>query len=317
MLVIVCLSTIPSRVQYLPLTVKSLLEQTVKPDRIHIFIPRWSNKEQCVYPPLDEYNEYVNLVESDEGPITKLYPVLQMYPDAGPDDLNMVVINVDDDTVYNERTIESLVAAHIRSDNQKDVVALSGWIMNGWTNVRFPSDRVRVDWGEATNAILYPMITLRNIQDSALLAFELMPEARGCDDIWIAAWIQHSTPDCSVYAVPLLCEDLMNRAQHAKTPAVHINSLLHNVTSVETAQQNMVTGVLRMMAKNRRVSHRLRNQLSVFHTPALTVNQMPSVGLCSSYYEAIAIVVMILIIFIILSAWSRSMQCKNKCNRRE
>jgi hypothetical protein len=120
--VVVTLTTLPSRVDRIELTLKSLLRQTVSPRTIRLNVPRASRREQvsCDIPPRLRMLRSVTIVECDDyGPSTKLIPTLL---DASPDDRLLVV---DDDRVYQPSFIEQMVD---RSDGHPDVaVAASGW----------------------------------------------------------------------------------------------------------------------------------------------------------------------------------------------
>jgi hypothetical protein len=120
--VLVTLTTLPSRVDRIELTLKSLLRQTVSPRTIRLNVPRVSRREQrpCPIPERLLALRSVTVVECDDyGPSTKLIPALL---EAAPDDRLLVV---DDDRVYQPSFIEQMMAL---SDRHPDVaVAASGW----------------------------------------------------------------------------------------------------------------------------------------------------------------------------------------------
>jgi len=120
--VIVTLTTLPSRVDRIELTLKSLLRQTVSPRAIRLNVPRASRREQVPYtiPERLRTLRSVTVVEcEDYGPSTKLIPSLL---EAAPDDRLLVV---DDDRIYQPSFIEQMVDL---SDRHPDVaVAASGW----------------------------------------------------------------------------------------------------------------------------------------------------------------------------------------------
>jgi hypothetical protein len=75
----------------------------VKPDAIFLNLPERSRQGK-VYPKYTPANELVVVNRCiDMGPITKLFPLLSI---SEPDD---VIILVDDDNIYNEYTIETLL----------------------------------------------------------------------------------------------------------------------------------------------------------------------------------------------------------------
>lgn len=92
-----CLSTIPSRVEHLEHTVKSLLCQRPAPLLIRLHLPEWSRREDCAYvlPPWVAGCEAVQVVTcADQGPATKLLPALRELPPEQP------LLVVDDDMIY-------------------------------------------------------------------------------------------------------------------------------------------------------------------------------------------------------------------------
>ncbi len=114
MRVVVSLTTIPERDVLLMRNLQSLLRQTRVPDRIYLHVPRVSRKGQPYDWPhlralarrVDPSGQvvYVNCVESDWGPITKLLPVLSLEPDPSTQ-----LILVDDDVIYDPRLLERLL----------------------------------------------------------------------------------------------------------------------------------------------------------------------------------------------------------------
>jgi hypothetical protein len=120
--VVVTLTTLPSRIARIALTLKSLLRQRVAPAAIRFNVPRVSRREGVAYeiPGWLSRLRSVTVVRCDDyGPATKLIPTLL---DAAADQRLLVV---DDDRVYHPRLIEQMVAI---ADEHPDVaIAGSGW----------------------------------------------------------------------------------------------------------------------------------------------------------------------------------------------
>lgn len=122
--IIVSLTTIPSRVDNLPLVVDSILNNTIVPDIIYINIPRVSNKENKEYEIPEELklnNQVkINITDKDFGPLTKLYPTLleELDPES-------IIICVDDDKEYDSNLIEHLLLASEKYPNS--CICISGW----------------------------------------------------------------------------------------------------------------------------------------------------------------------------------------------
>ena len=121
--VIVSLTTLPSRIDRIAPTIKSLLNQTTAPAAIRINLPVESRRERRPYvaPGWLQRLESVTLAPCavDYGPATKLIPTLGA---ASPDQRILVV---DDDRIYHRRFVEQMAA---RSDRYPDfAIAASGW----------------------------------------------------------------------------------------------------------------------------------------------------------------------------------------------
>ena len=120
--VIVTLTTLPSRIERIETTLKSLLRQSVSPASIRLNVPAMSRREGVAYRVPDRLKglRSVSVVACDDyGPATKLIPALL----GAPPDTRLLV--VDDDRIYHTRFIEQMVAW---SDRQPDAaIASSGW----------------------------------------------------------------------------------------------------------------------------------------------------------------------------------------------
>lgn len=107
---IVSLTSYPARFDVLSLTLKSLMYQTVKPDRIIVWLDDFVSKEEYT-DEMEEARKYgVEFIEVpyDLKPHKKYFFAMQKYPKDN-------VITVDDDVVYLPNTISSLVAEHKRN----------------------------------------------------------------------------------------------------------------------------------------------------------------------------------------------------------
>jgi len=107
--VVVTFTTIPERIGQIEVMLKSLLDQSVRPDSICLCIPKTSRLAPYSYA-IPSWFSHVPLLEivdcdRDLGPITKFIPTWQKekhMPDAR-------LVIVDDDGVYPYRLIEKLV----------------------------------------------------------------------------------------------------------------------------------------------------------------------------------------------------------------
>jgi hypothetical protein len=120
--VIACLTTLPSRLPHLELTLKSLLYQTWGLQKIRLHLPEYSQREEAPYRVPEHWRgrDWLEIVTCpDYGPATKLIPALHDLPS----DQRLLV--VDDDMLYPATLLHGLLA-HAQS-NPDWVVASSGW----------------------------------------------------------------------------------------------------------------------------------------------------------------------------------------------
>lgn len=105
---VVSLTTIPSRVQYLQATIDSILAQSLKPDAIELNVPKTYSRrtfgtlDSCVWPTGCD----VVWVEQDLGPATKILPTVERYRNT-----DTLIVYCDDDQNYDRHWLERLVRA--------------------------------------------------------------------------------------------------------------------------------------------------------------------------------------------------------------
>jgi hypothetical protein len=106
MKIIVSLTTIPARIQHIQPVIDSILNQSVKPDSIDLFVPYQYNKRSLgvIDPGLLPEGVNIEWVENDLGPATKILPATLKY--KGMQDL--VIIYCDDDRIYDYNWIKRL-----------------------------------------------------------------------------------------------------------------------------------------------------------------------------------------------------------------
>ena len=122
--IILCLTTIPSRLPFIEMTLKSLLMQSRSPKLIRLHLPNYSVREKCAYE-LPEIFHSLHSLEivrcEDYGPATKLLPAL-----VDCDKYQKLLI-VDDDMLYPKGMVNHF---HHVSKNHEDIaIGNSGWIV--------------------------------------------------------------------------------------------------------------------------------------------------------------------------------------------
>jgi hypothetical protein len=119
--VIATLTTIPSRMENVHITIESILNQTIKPDEVVLSIPTHSIREEKDYELSDEVKKLsdegkITLLYCDEdyGPATKLLGVLKREIDLDyTEDREPILITFDDDKRYHNNAIHNLLSSDL------------------------------------------------------------------------------------------------------------------------------------------------------------------------------------------------------------
>jgi hypothetical protein len=197
--IIVSLTTIPSRVNNLPLVVDSILNNTIVPDIIYINIPRISSKENKEYeiPEQLKLNNQVkiNITEKDFGPLTKLYPTLleELDPES-------VIICVDDDKEYDNHLIEHLLLASEKYPHS--CICISGWNYINLGILALPitipiNNMVKnVDILQCYNGVLYKRKFFKDDFDEYIN----IEECKTTDDISISKYLNNN--EIEILSIP-------------------------------------------------------------------------------------------------------------------
>ena len=124
-MIIVSLTTIPPRFKYLNVTINSILNQTIKPDKIIVNIPKiYNNYSYNNLPEILNDTIIINTQTKDYGPATKILGLYnsELYQNMVDDD---IIIIIDDDRIYNNKLIESMLNYHKININK--VLTIAGW----------------------------------------------------------------------------------------------------------------------------------------------------------------------------------------------
>lgn len=193
------LSTIPSRIDKLQSTLKSLLRQNRRPAEIRLNVPSYSRREGRPYaiPDWLAQMKSVTLVDcQDYGPATKLVPsVLNLMP-------KQRILVLDDDRIYPPDLVEDMQRL---ADAHPDwVISSSGWrvpddltdrpttlkaVLKGEKYVPVLASVIRgpvnVDVVQGVHGYL---VQPRFFDKEALTDYTRAPDAaRFCDDVWLSA----------------------------------------------------------------------------------------------------------------------------------
>lgn len=187
--VIVSLTSFPKRINYVWLTIQSLMRQTVQPDKIIL----WLSQEQfdsidCLPEKLKSLRGEIfeiRLVKKDYRSHKKYLYAFTEFPDD-------CVVLVDDDIIYNYNLLEKLTQAHklypdrvicnfgsvIRYDNDM-ILSDAMWQNDG----SMEPDNQNIFFGTGGGSLFVPSLLYSNVLD-IVLARRLTPLA---DDVWLNA----------------------------------------------------------------------------------------------------------------------------------
>jgi hypothetical protein len=108
--IIVSLTTSPKRIKQIEPVLNSIINQTLKPDRIYLNLPHIFKRDQTTFekplPYFITHNPliYVNWCE-DVGPATKVLPTANLETDP-----NTLILSIDDDIYYPPNLLETFIA---------------------------------------------------------------------------------------------------------------------------------------------------------------------------------------------------------------
>ena len=160
--VIVSLTTFPARIGYVHLAIKSLLNQTVKPGKIILWLAKDQFRDVEIPQQLRALCEYgleIRFCEEDLLAHKKYYYAMREFPEN-------IIVTYDDDIIYPEDSLEKLLAMHGKHPDaiicnrgreiemKNDTVApYRYWKVSGRIPAGVPAYRVMASTGAGT---LYP-----------------------------------------------------------------------------------------------------------------------------------------------------------------
>lgn len=184
--VVVSLTSIPSRMKRLHVVIRSLLDQSVRPEKIVL----WLNESQKGNIPAKLHQLEGDLFEIRFTPLTcshkKLIHTIPLYTDTP-------IVTCDDDFIYHPKWLESLYQEHLERPNTV--------LANHVRTITYDSNGALLSYKEwayhpATDAtstmllaiggkgVLYPPNALDERYDKVDLFLDLAPKA---DDLWFKA----------------------------------------------------------------------------------------------------------------------------------
>lgn len=187
--VIISLTSIPARINTVWLTIESLLRQSYKPDKILLWLAREEFSEKKLPVKLLKMRKRGLEIHYCEniGSYKKYYFTMLKYPEA-------VVVTVDDDVIYPENMLSSLMRWHRKLPNDilchrshkitfKDSGELkpyAKWIQ--YLDRKSYERSAYENFPTGAGGVLYPSNSLNDIVFDKVLFLRLAPNA---DDIWL------------------------------------------------------------------------------------------------------------------------------------
>lgn len=184
--IIVSLTSYPKRINTIWLTIETLLRQTIKPDRVILWLAdtQFNGKDSLPKELLDLEKRGLSIRFCDDlRSHKKYYYVMQEYPKD-------LVILVDDDMFYPRDTIEKLIRMHKKYP--KDICTMTAQVIepsfetkpSSWRNPKLKerfehSNRIQIFTGSGS---LYPPNSLDKTAFNVELIKTLCPYA---DDLWL------------------------------------------------------------------------------------------------------------------------------------
>ena len=187
--VIVALTTFPERFNVVHLAIKSILLQTVRPDKVICYLgcdctPSMLTAEMKN---LMQYGVEYRFVENNIKPHKKYFYAMQEYPDA-------TIITIDDDVLYDRNTIKSLIDCskkhvgcvcarrihRIKIDKQKQsFLKYSDW---DYEYIPKHDEESMLYFATGIGGVLYPA---RCLHKDAFCLGTLQEKCLNADDIWL------------------------------------------------------------------------------------------------------------------------------------
>ena len=185
-LIIVSMTTFPQRFINLHICLKSLLFQTIKPDKIIVWLDIFVKRSQFTSQmnEIEKYGVEFRFEEGDLKPHKKYIHAMRLYPDD-------IVITVDDDTIYTPYLVESLLKSYMEhpkaiSARRVHRITFNGKKVNPYSEWEFQyhkSTKERMDlFACGIGGVLYPP----HLLPEETFDYDVITEkSLKNDDIWL------------------------------------------------------------------------------------------------------------------------------------
>lgn len=182
--VIVSLTSHGRRFYEVYLSIESIMQGSVKPNRIILWLPKDLQDEAIPQTLINQQRRGLDIIYTEDiGPFTKLIPAMKEYPES-------IIVTIDDDILYPFDTLELLYSAYqkhphcicsnrimdIKLDNQGLPTSLPTW--------KELEDKERIsifNFFEGVGAVLYPPHCFTSDVFEESVFTDICPTA---DDVW-------------------------------------------------------------------------------------------------------------------------------------
>lgn len=221
--VIVSLTSIPGRLFEVHTTIEALLRQTLRPDRIILWLDETKSSEQELPALLQSQMKRGLTVRfcRDIGPHTKYLPALREFPGA-------IIITVDDDVLYPSNLVEQLIASHRKAPEEIQCfrarrihlpIAGPTRYSEHWTN-QYEEIRGLDVVPLGVGGVLYPPNSLDPEAFNLEAQMTLAPKA---DDIWFKAMSLRKGTVCHRISAPSEPHPIRPNSQHVGLEAYNVD----------------------------------------------------------------------------------------------
>lgn len=212
--IVVSLTTFGNRIHNTYLTIESIMQGTVKPNKIVLWLAEDEFKNKKLPKTLQLQQERGLEIEycKDLRSYTKLIPSLSKYP-------NSCIITIDDDVMYEYDLIERLINTHtdnpdkicacrmhriVLGENNKPITYLK------WASCIDDEQVSPLNFPTGVGGVLYPPKSFNQEVFNDKVFMDICPKA---DDIWFYAmallngtksiWVKNDKPEGYYYSLPL------------------------------------------------------------------------------------------------------------------
>ena len=228
--IIVSLTTYGKRIYDVPLTIESIMQQTMKANRIILWLD-YSFEGQQLPKQLQKQQKRGLEVAfcKDTGPYKKLYPALCRFP-------NDAIITVDDDALYDFDLIERLIVPYLQDphyiychryhrmlfDSKRQLKPYNDW--EWWCRKMEAS---HLNFATGVGGILYPPHALH---EEALNEDVFMNICRTADDVWWKAMaLMKGTRVKKVFSRNVRSEEFLSNENVQDIGLFHVNTKGQNM----------------------------------------------------------------------------------------